>query len=218
MSKIRVLIADDHPVFLQGLSMVLALNGSEIELVGSAADGEEAVRKAMELRPEVVLLDIRMPGMDGVEAARRMRSEIPGIKIIMLTTFDDRDLITGAMRAGANGYMLKDMTAPQIVQAIQTVYQGNVLISPQVAEKLCGVEGEDISGTEDALAREELKKLTKREREILMLMADGEENMAIADRLYISERTVRNYVSQIYQKLGVHSRTQAVVRALHRTP
>lgn len=210
MSGIRLLIADDHPVFLEGLCAVLPFKDPGIEIVGTAANGAEAVERERTLDPDVVLMDIKMPGMGGVEAARRMIARRADLRIIMLTTFDDRELIVQALEAGAKGFLLKDTPTSQIVQGIRSVHEGNVLISSSAAAKL------DWGGR--ARAEEtprELTEMTEREREVLRLMAEGRDNDRIARELGLSEKTVRNYVSIIYDVLGVQNRTEAVLWALN---
>jgi DNA-binding NarL/FixJ family response regulator len=214
MSKIKVLVADDHPVFLEGLCTVLTLTGPEIELVGHVQDGKEALEQARILKPDVVLLDIKMPVMGGVEAAQIIKNEMPKTKIIMLTTFDDKDLILAALKAGTNGYILKDAPVPQIIESIRSVYHGNILISPKVAEKISTTNTEQNGNELETECEAKLKEFTVREKEIIRLMVVGNENWQIARELCISEKTVRNYVSQIYDILGVHNRTQAVLWAL----
>ncbi len=214
MQKIKVLVADDHPVFLEGLCSILTLRDSEIELVSSVSDGREAVEEVKKLTPDVVLLDIKMPVMNGVEAARIIKESTPETKIIMLTNFEDRDLIIAALKVGANGYILKDAPIPQLIQSIRTVYQGNVLISPKVAEKLISTDEKQDIGNQSIPQDGKLDDLTSREKQILILMTRGRENWEIAQELFISEKTVRNYASQIYAILGVNNRTQAVLWAL----
>lgn len=210
-----MLIADDHPVFLEGLCRVLSLNENEIEVVCTAEDGEDAIRKERAYKPDVVLLDIKMPGINGVEATRAIKSNHPNVKVIMLTTFNDRDLIEGALKAGANGYILKDTHPDQLIQSILSVYEGNVLLSEKVAASMEWEQGEQKHGRDvKKIDRDPYKDFSKRDRDILRLMAQGKDNSEIAEELFISEKTVRNYVSNIYDRLGMHSRTKVVLWAL----
>ena len=212
MARIRVLMVDDHAVFLEGLFTLLRLEDPEIEVVGTALNGQEALEKERELEPDVVLLDIKMPVIDGVEVARRMKARRPGVRILMLTTFDDCELIRGAVAAGANGYLLKDAHAADVIEAIKSVNRSNVLISGDLALKL--------SDPGPALGRpphpdpEALRQLSRREIEVLELMSQGKSNGEIGSALCISEKTVRNYVSRIYDALNVHSRTRAALWAV----
>ena len=220
MSTIRVLLADDHPALLEGLSTVLKVQYANIEVVGTAADGDEAVDLARDNSPDIVLMDIKMPGMSGTEATGQIKRRWPSVKVLMLTTFDDRELIADAMKAGANGYLLKETPIADIVKAIEAVHEGNVLISEKIMEKLTAEPKTTGSKTllgarrpaalEDATP-EALIDLTKREREIYSLMVRGLTNQDIADELDIREKTVRNHVHRIYDIIGVHNRTQAVL-------
>ena len=212
---IRVLVADDHPVFLEGLCRVLSLNENKIEVLCTAENGEDAIRKEKEYKPDVVLLDIKMPGINGVEATKAIKANRPNVKVIMLTTFDDKDLIQGALKAGANGYILKDTHPDQLIQSIISVYEGNILLSEKVAASM---EWEQEDKKKDRggkkIDKDPYKDFSKRDRDILRLMSQGKDNFEIAEELFISEKTVRNYVSNIYDKLGVHSRTKVVLWAL----
>jgi DNA-binding NarL/FixJ family response regulator len=210
--KIRILVVDDHPVFLEGLCTVFSLKDTEIEIVGTACDGRQAVEREQETQPDVVLLDVKMPMMNGVEAARIMAERRPEIKIIMLTSFDERELIAEALQVGAQGYLLKDTPIDQLIEAIKTVYHGNVLMSPQVAEKLCIPVSNRVPAP--LPPPKEITELSVREREVLSRMARGQDNTQIADELFLSDKTVRNYVSHIYDVLGIHKRTQVVLWAL----
>lgn len=209
--KVRLLVVDDHPALLEGLCTVLTLNDPELEVVATATNGRDAARLAREHRPDVVLMDIKMPVLSGVDAAAAMRRDRPDVKILMLTTFDDRELITGAMAAGAKGYILKDTPLEDIISAIKSVHHGNVFMSDQVAAKLSWTATAAEQGDESlpAAARE----LSGRQVEILRLLAAGLSNQQIAEQLYISEKTVRNYVSRIYEILELHDRTKVAIWA-----
>jgi two-component system, NarL family, response regulator LiaR len=221
MSSIRVLLVDDHPVFLEGLYTILRLRDPEIEVVGTATDGNEALRLERELSPDVVLLDIKMPILDGVTVARELCLRRPDIKIIMLTTFDDRRLITDALRAGAKGYLVKDAHAAEIIEAIKHVSRNNVLISGNLALKLSESGGPAPSRQGDAgeeSSMDALAELSDREREVLQCIAQGLNNGEIAAKLTLSEKTVRNYISRIYEILNIHTRTKAALWALQNMP
>jgi DNA-binding NarL/FixJ family response regulator len=220
MNPIRVLLADDHPALLEGLGTVLEVKYPQIDVVGTAADGEEVIRRVTELKPDLVLMDIKMPKLSGTEAAKQIKRRWPDTKVLMLTTFDDRELIADAINAGANGYLLKETPIDDIVKAVEAVHEGNVLVSEKVVEKLVSSKGMTPEKKLPARPRsrlssdtvpEELVSLTKREREIYALMVRGMTNQEIADELDIREKTVRNHVHQIYESIGVHNRTQAVL-------
>lgn len=237
MSTIRVILADDHPALLEGLGTVLEVKYPEIEVVGAVSDGAEAVRLAEELGPDIVLMDIKMPRVSGTEATRQIKRRLPNTRVVMLTTFDDRELISDAMNAGANGYILKETPIDAIAKAIKAAHEGNVLISEKVIEKLASgepLESRDATGaaglsranaggqTGEGNPRREtpnvhgrivgsLGELTKREGEIYRLMVHGMTNSEIAATLNIREKTVRNHVHRIYDIIGVHNRTQAVL-------
>ena len=210
MNAIRVLVADDHPVFLEGLCMVLALNDPGIDVVCSATNGKDAVEKARLYSPDIALLDIKMPVVDGVVAARQIHQEMPETKVVMLTTFNERSLIRDALKAGAKGYILKDTPPDRLVKSIKIVYEGNVLFSENVISALDWQQKDrkESSDEDDALL---ISQLSMREREILHLLAEGRDNGEIAQQLFISEKTVRNYVSNIYATLDEHSRTKVAL-------
>jgi len=204
---IRVLVADDHAVVRQGLRTFLALQ-AEIEVVGEAADGEEAAAAAERLQPDVALMDLVMPRLGGIEAIRRIRELSPSTRVIVLTSFVDEDRMIPAVRAGAAGYLLKDVQPQELVRAIRTVHDGEALLHPAVVARLMEEVARD-GDRPDAAAL-----LTDREREVLALIARGHANKLIALDLGVSEKTVKTHVSNILAKLGVHDRTQAALYAV----
>ena len=213
MSKIRLLIADDHPLFLEGLCTILPLKDPRMIVVGAVENGREVIRTYEETNPDVVLLDIKMPDMDGIEAAKQIRNHDPDAKIVMLTTFSDRQLVCDALTAGAKGYILKTTPVQQVVEDIKTVYNGNLLMSGGVVEELRGsLRVDAATRPANEIPREayviinRMPELNAKEREILSLMVRDLNNQQIADRLFLSEKTVRNYVSHIYGILGIHDR------------
>ena len=208
MRKIRLLLADDQVLFVESLRTVLEVRAKDIEVVGIAHDGETAVREAEACRPDILLLDVRMPGKDGVEAARLIAERTPKVKGMMLTTFDDDEYVHEALAHGAVGYMLKNMPPNDLIASIRAVVSGTIQVSPQVMAKLLKDEAPQ---TESDLA-EELSELSRREREILFFICRGLDNQGIARRLYLAEQTVKNHISHIYAKLGVHERFEAMRR------
>jgi NarL family two-component system response regulator LiaR len=199
---IRILIADDHSVVRQGLRMFLALDG-ELEVVGEAANGAEAVERARELRPDVVLMDLLMPVMDGIAATTAIRAELPDTEVIALTSVLEDVSVVGAVRAGAIGYLLKDTRDDELRRAIKAAAAGQVQLAPQAAARLM----------REVRAPESPEMLTERETEVLRLLARGKANKEIAGALGIGEQTVKTHVSSILAKLGVQSRTQAALHA-----
>ena len=205
MTPMRVLIADDHLFYREGLRVMLGAV-PEIQLVGEAATGDEAIERALALQPDVVLMDLKMPGASGIEATRRIVRESPRIGVLVLTMFDD-DSVFAAMRAGARGYLLKDARLEDVVRAIDAVGRGEAIFSPSVAGRLLAYFASNRPVT---MA---FPELTEREHEILGLIAHGRTNEQIAEQLVVSIKTVRNHVSTIFSKLQVADRAQAVVRA-----
>jgi DNA-binding NarL/FixJ family response regulator len=207
---IRVLLVDDQELTRTGLRLVLS-GHDDLEVAGEAASGAEAVRLATERRPDVVLMDIRMPGMDGIEATRRITAGGPPPRVVVLTTFDPDEHVFGALRAGASGFLLKDASREQLVEAIRTVHAGDSLLSPSIARRLVAHVAAHGGPREppDGL----LDELTPREREILVLIARGLSNGEIAERLVITEATVKSHVGGVLLKLGLRDRVQAVVLA-----
>ncbi|WP_188188549.1 response regulator transcription factor [Nonomuraea sp. SYSU D8015] len=205
----RVLIVDDHPMYREGL--VAALSGRPgVTVVGEAGDGAEAVELAVRLAPDIVLMDLHMPVMNGVEATRRLLEELPEVAIVVLTMLESDDSLAAAVRAGARGYLLKGAGRAEILRALEICRDGGAYFGPNAARALAGLVGVE---PRRAVANPVLPELTEREVEILDLMARGLSNAAIASRLYVSDKTVRNYVSAVYGKLGVNDRAAAVARA-----
>ena len=200
---IRLLLADDHAVVRQGLKMFLELD-TELVVVGEAENGEQAIQLASILNPDVVLMDLLMPVMDGISAIKAIRSQFPDIEIIALTSVLEDASVMGAMRAGATGYLLKDTKADELCQAIKAAAAGQVQLSPRVATRLM----------REVQAPQGPEKLTERETDVLRLLAVGKSNKEIALDLFIGEKTVKTHVSSILGKLGVPSRTQAALHAL----
>ena len=205
---IRVLIADDHAVFREGLRAVL---GSEpgMSVVGEAATGNGVVESAAELRPDVILMDIQMPGINGIEATRRILSANPNIGVVVLTMFEDDDSVFSAMRAGARGYVLKGADPSEILKVLRAVAGGEAYFGPEIARRLVDF----FSAPKVASPEEALPELTARERDILSLIAQGHSNAKIAARLFVSPNTVRNHITHIFAKLQVTDRAQAIIRA-----
>jgi DNA-binding NarL/FixJ family response regulator len=211
---IRVLIADDHALFRRGLEMVLD-EEQDIELVGQASDGTEAVARAGESLPDVVLMDIRMPKTSGIQAARAMKEAAPSAKIVMLTISDEEEDLFEAIRAGASGYLLKDIPLDEVADAVRAVHGGQSLINPSMAGKLLSEFATLARRDEDERPQQvPAPKLTDREMEVLKLVARGMNNRDIAKELFISENTVKNHVRNILEKLQIHSRMEAVMIAV----
>lgn len=200
---IRILIADDHAVVRQGLAMFLALD-AELEVIGQAENGAEALKMAHEMKPDVVLMDLLMPVMDGITAIGRIRHELPDTEVVAVTSVLEDASVVGAVRAGAIGYLLKDTQADELCRAIKAAAAGQVQLSPQAAARLM----------REVRAPESPETLTERETEVLRLLARGKANKEVAQELSIGEKTVKTHVSNILAKLGVQSRTQAALHAV----
>lgn len=209
-ARVRVVVADDHPVYRHGLEILLnTVDG--VEVVGTAATGTEAVERCADLLPDVVIMDLNMPAMDGVTATRVIRAAQPSVAVLVLTMHDDDELVFTAVQAGAHGYLLKGADQLEIERAIRTVAEGGVIFGPALAERISAYFAHVATQRPDT--RQLLPELTARELDVLKLVARGHNNHAIAAELVLSEKTVRNHVSNIFMKLQVADRAQAIVRA-----
>jgi len=209
---LRVLIVDDHALFRRGLQMVLKQE-DDIDVVGEAGDGHEAVGRAQELMPDVILMDVRMPRRSGIEATQQIKDLMPHVKILMLTISDEEADLYDAIKAGASGYLLKEISIDEVADAIRSVWQGQSRISPSMASKLL-TEFAAMSKRADERQQLPAPRLTDREMEVLTLVAQGLNNRDIAKELFISENTVKNHIRNILEKLHLHSRMEAVVYAV----
>ncbi len=210
---IRLLIADDHELFRRGLRMVLE-DEDDIEVVGEVGDGQTAVQLAIDEAPDVMVMDVRMPQLSGIEAAIKVKEALPHTKILMLTISDEEDDLYEAIKAGANGYLLKEISIDEIGNAVRSVHAGQSLISPSMASKLLNEFASMIKREEEEKEQVPAPKLTPREMEVLEHVAKGMNNREIAKALFISENTVKNHVRNILEKLHLHSRMEAVVYAV----
>ena len=208
METIRVLIADDHPHFRDGLRALL-VSAPDLDVVGEAGDGEQAISLATELQPDVILMDINMPGGGGIEATRRILRTSPHIAILVISMFEDDDSVFAALQAGARGYLLKGALKAEILRSIRAVSSGEAIFGPSIAKRLI----QYFAGPRPSAPPDAFPELTDREHEILALIAQHETNPEIAKRLYLSPKTVRNHVSNIFTKLQVSDRAQAIIRA-----
>ncbi|PWA12634.1 DNA-binding response regulator [Pueribacillus theae] len=218
---IKIILVDDHPLFREGVKRILEMEPN-FEVVAEGNDGKEVVELVQQYLPDVVLLDINMPEVNGVEATRQLMQKVPGTKVIILSIHDDEAYVTHAVKTGAAGYLLKEMDADALIEAVKVVAEGGAYVHPKVTHNLVneyrrlasqGMEGLEI-GFKEIEYRKPLHLLTRRECEVLQLLADGKSNRGIGKALYISEKTVKNHVSNILQKMNVNDRTQAVVEAI----
>lgn len=209
-SNVRVLLVDDQSLVRMGFRMVLDAE-PDLTVVGEASDGREAVQRAAELRPDIVLMDVRMPGMDGLAATREIVAALPSSRVIVLTTFDLDEYAFGGLRAGASGFLLKDARPAELLGAIRSVAAGDAVVSPRVTKRMLELFGSSLpvsTGSPDVTAR-----LTPREREILLAMAEGLSNGEIAERFFLTESTVKTHVGRVLFKLGLRDRIHAVIFA-----
>jgi DNA-binding NarL/FixJ family response regulator len=212
---VRVLVVDDQRLMRDGIASLLSIQDG-IEVVGTAASGQEALERALALRPDVILMDVRMPIMDGVAATARVRHQLPNCQVLMLTTFDDEEYVINALRAGACGYLLKNIPAPDLARAVQAAHRGVYQLDPAVASKVVASLARSTKpapSLPDPPVLNNVPDLTSREIEVLRLIAQGATNREIAESLVISEGTVKNHISNILSRLGLRDRTQAAIYA-----
>jgi DNA-binding NarL/FixJ family response regulator len=205
---IRLLLADDHRMLREGLRRSMVDEGFDV--LGEAEDGAEAVRLASELHPDVVLMDVSMPEMNGIEATRRIHGALPEVRVIMLTMHADAEVISEAIRAGASGYLVKDCSTDEVAEAVRLAAGGDTALSPRLAATML----DEVRRLDRPNVAEEDRVITKREEEVLQLIADGCSTPEVAAQLYISQKTVKNHLASIYQKLDARDRTQAVLAAV----
>lgn len=211
MYRIRVLVADDHTIVRDGICALLALAG-DIEVVGEAANGKEALKLVKDLRPDVVLMDVAMPMMDGLEATRRIRKECPATRILILTQYDDKEYVFPTIEAGARGFISKAAASSELVLGIRSVYRGDSYLSPNIARLLV----EDYQQGGGGQVNDPYERLTERERDVLKLAAEGRTNQEIARILVVSPKTIEGHKTNLMAKLGIHNRTELVKYALRK--
>ena len=212
MGPIRILLADDHTLFRKGIRTLLEqMQG--LEVVGEAASGQEAVTQAQDLVPDVILMDIKMPVISGIDATRHILQENPHVGVILVTMFDDPESVFSGMRAGARGYVLKEAGPEELRRAVEAAYRGEVILCPIIAKRVLDYFGREANRWQPGLPYEEL---TQRELQVLQLAADGLRNKEIAGRLVVTEKTVKNHIANIFSKLRVNDRTQAILYALRK--
>jgi len=212
MSKIRVLVVDDHAILRDGISALLALQG-DIEVVGEATEGREAIEKARQLAPDVVIMDIAMPLMDGLEATRIIRKENPKTRVLILTQYDNKEYVSSSLKAGASGCVPKRAVAAELVSAIRSVHRGDSYLHPSVAKTLIDDYLQRVQSADEG---DDYDRLTTREREVLKLVAEGRTTREIADILFISVKTVLGHRTNVMEKLGIHNRTELIKYTIRR--
>ena len=212
-NPIRLLLADDHTLFRQLLRGALA-DQPRFAIVGEAKDSAEAIRQAHSLKPDIVLMDLHMPGGGGVEATRELRTDLPDVQVVVVTASEDEDDLIAALRAGARGYFLKSASLEQLIQSLETIATGQAALTPEVTTKLLSHLSKDEPSTSGSRPGAAIAALNERELEILRLVAEGASNRLIANQLYLSENTVRTYLAHILEKLGLSNRVQAAAYAL----
>ena len=205
---VRLMLADDHRMLREGLRRSMTEQGFSV--VGEAADGAQAVELAHRLLPDVVLMDVTMPELDGVGATREIRSALPNVRVVMLTMHADEDVLASAIRAGASGYLVKDCSTEEIAEAVRMTARGDTIISPRLAASML----DEVRQTDAPAQTEDQRVVTRREEEVLQLIANGCSTPEVAEQLYISHKTVKNHLASIYQKLDARDRTQAVLQAV----
>jgi len=210
MEKIKVLLVDDQVLFIESLKTVLETLADDITVINTAHNGLEALKIVKKMIPDIILLDVRMPDMDGVETVKILHKKYPEIQIMMLTTFDDDSYVHKALEYGAAGYMLKDVPPQDLINSIRAMNNGTIQMSPQIMVKLMGYKGERVNIIEPQYAKNKIKKLSKREQELLFLLAENLTNTEISNKIYIAEQTVKNHISSIYSKLDIHDREAAI--------
>jgi DNA-binding NarL/FixJ family response regulator len=211
MDKIRILIADDHAIVREGTRRFLEQE-EDLDVIAEAADGEEAVKLSVSLKPDVVIMDISMPNVDGIEATKRIKQQVPSVTVLILSAYDDDQFVFSLLEAGAAGYLLKSVRGNELIDAIRAVNAGESVLHPSIARKVLNRFTESNNG--DPRKQKAAEVLTDREIEVLQLATQGSSNQEIADKLFLSLRTVQSHLNHIFNKLQVSSRTEAVVRAL----
>ncbi len=211
----RILLADDQVLFVEGLRSVFETRANDFEIVGIAHDGQEAIEKTEALHPDIVLMDVRMPGIDGVEATRRIHQAHPHIKIVMLTTYDDDQYVKQAVKNGAIGYLLKDVPPNELFNSVRAAGDGSFILPSSLASKLIGDSDADVyhGGISDVDLPDWYYELSRKERHILRMVIQGYDNTEIAEEVNLATQTVKNYISRIYTKLNVHGRLEAIKKS-----